>query len=341
MDLYALSASPPEIHDLVWIPLKVDRRSLSRDQIFAFQETVETWRRKQLHLPTHSPTEHDQLGGVGSDRHVIDSLVIPPNVRKTTSAEVCILEGTCELYLARATWTLSLLGHDPEENELSAYSHCYQAMSWIGTAAIMQESPEASPQEGSRQHCEILERGLLPILYLLGQMSPKQEWRRWVIERMERIKNEGLYDGHALAKTLRILRIFEMRDTLDSPSEPDRLPRPRRRIVPMLVPDPTGCGFTAYYFCPESNETRGDLYNPLGRACWSNGPSQMSSSPDIEFLSSQQTYAGTSVDDWLLAQKPVQDWLDRAGDPGFDLDRALSDHISNSRLLRAIQDQEP
>jgi len=77
---------------------------------------------------------------------------------------------------------LSLLGDDSVRNELAAYFYSYEAMRSVATII---NSPKGVNEHGDGYlPCEAVGTGLIPMLYITGQFSPRPDWLRWIMEQL-------------------------------------------------------------------------------------------------------------------------------------------------------------
>lgn len=338
-EVLEIGSSSPEIEALIWDPLAASTTSISVEKISAFTDTVRDWMR--IHADEIPQLDPDKNGESDTpDGHIaFDLFQIPPEPYAATSVDVCLVGALCEYYLARIEWRLSFVYDKSKIQESSAYTHCHRALAWIHTASTILRSGNDRLNQ-SRLACERLNGGFLPILFMLGQMSPRMEWLRWTMGQMKSIGREGLLRGTSMSEALGALPAFETSCISDIPSLLDSWPPPNARSVCILLPDCDGGGHRAYYARPKpagnGSQNRNEVsYRPLGTVKWAAQGGGSDRTPDLSFYKSNNEHDLPLASEWLRSSEVAREWFLRNESPEFSLELALADH-RNSVLLREV-----
>lgn len=191
-------------------------------------------------------------------------------------------------------------------------------MAWIGTANRILEGSEGSSAtliSSERLHC-----GFLSILYLLGRMSPRADWLRWIVGQMKKIGQEGLVDGRILAESLGALPVFEVCNNLDMPSLLDRYPSPVGRCLSIVLPDPKTEGYIASYWQLEFTRTihsagHDSRYHLIGNVCWRPEVDNARRKPAISLYSPNEDVKVPLDQEWLRRQEIGNLWSSQSSPP--------------------------
>jgi hypothetical protein len=334
----------PDVKNLIWDPLTMHERTVLPRRITAFQEQLSSWTMANSHV--FSQFDAQILGDPNMEWSCddVDMLPMPPRPYTDVSSHLCVLAALHGFYMARTLWALSLVGghHDDERHYLAAYRHTYGVMRLVAT--IISNGEGVNDKGEGYVACETLGIGLLPIMHSLGQCCPSPTWLRWIMEQSSRLGQEGLFNGEIFAKNLNALYTFEMFSNLDSSSMLQHFPPPSSRVISVLIPAQDGQDYMGFYAGPEPPEHgRGDAmprYHPLGHARWSNVRRGGTTKPDIEIYDEQRKLAQPFTRIWLLEQEVSVSWTAWSANVGFNLDRALRDHISGSCLENAVYEQD-
>ncbi|KAJ9601879.1 hypothetical protein H2200_013628 [Cladophialophora chaetospira] len=343
LDLLDFADRHPEVNHLIWDPLAVYERTISPNSITTFRQHFNNW---TISNNPFSQFDSQTLGAlqVECDWDAIDRLVIPPRPYADAPAHRCVFAAVHSFYMARMYWVLSLSGngHEDEKCYLGAYHYIYEVMRSVAT--IINHGQGVNDMGEGYLACETLGVGLLPLMHILGQCCPKPTWLRWIMEQLSGLGQEGLFNGHVLAKSLNALYTFEMSNNLDSSSMLDHFPPPSSRVISVLLPELDGQSYTAFYASPSFRQ-QGQVdvtlqYVPLGHARWLNVRRGGTTKPNIEMYTEERKHAEPFTRSWLLEQKVSIEWTTWSTQVGFNFDRALRDHISGSCLENAVYEQE-
>ena len=335
--LQDIAESHPEVQELVWDPLLLFEESVLPSQISNFLEQLSNWVLDNDHLLSEFEAQIFNKLNADCGWSFIDALPIPPRPYAATSSPLCLFAATHSFYMARIFWASSLLGdeHEREKHYLTAYCYLYEHLR--ATATIISNGEGVNDKGEGYLACETLDIGLLPMLHLLGQCCPRPSWLRWIMEQLIHLRQEGLFNGDVLAKSLNALYTFEMSNNLDSSSMLDRFPPPTSRVIAVLLPELDGQSYTAFYASPASRENA--QHYPIGHARWTNVRRGGTAKPDIEMYSEQRKLLEPFTRSWVLKQRASQEWMTWSTHASFSLDRALHDHISGSCLENAVYEQ--
>jgi hypothetical protein len=339
--LLDLADQDPAIRSLLWDPWALHAtsydRPISSDTLLAFREQLVNW-----------ATTHDVFSQFGSltlqgnlsncDWSKVDNLQLPPPPY-TVPSPLCLVACLHSFYMSRICWALSIIDHDRMATtfELYSYFYSYEVMRCIstinnGTIGVVNEKGEGYLP------CESVRFGFVPMLHIIGQCCPRPLWLQYLMGQLSWLGREGIFDGRVLARSLNALYTFEMSNNLDSSSLLDRFPPPASRIVTVLLPELGGQSYVAFYAAPDNSDPKVThrRYYPVGHARWVHVRRVGNSKPDIEMYNDQRKFAAPFSREWLSTLQVVQDWIAWANQTGFNLDRALRDHISGSCLEKAI-----
>ncbi|KAJ5088911.1 hypothetical protein N7456_012527 [Penicillium angulare] len=325
--LLEFTSADLDLKHLVWCVYAAHYKTVSKEKVMAFLKALENWR-------TNNSSALDDLGSahfLPSQPHFsyqsLAKLEFPPPPYANLPEDSCLPLALYTFYRARLLWALCLLGDPNGELELETYFHIYQFLRYTRTALIY-SSHLTSKGNGL---CENLRIGFSPLLYLAGRCCPTPLWIRWIIEELEGIKHEGVFQSKAFATTLDILLSLE-HDNLGivNPSSfAQRLVTPGSRIVALFVPGIDGRSYEAYYARP--NETGQDtkmdfIVSKVAR--WADAATEKS--PVIQ---DYEAIAQLFSREWLMQQPLVQKWLAWNYDSEFDFNQVIQDHITGNRLL--------
>lgn len=124
--------------------------------------------------------------------------------------------------MGRASWALSVGGHNAEMNELIAYIYFHDAIRWSLSSYAEVEHFRKNP--GTILPCESLTDGLIPMMYMMGMCCPLISWLQSVIEYLSLLGQGGLMNGKLLGRCLNTMYLFELHSGDDSSSLLTRFP---------------------------------------------------------------------------------------------------------------------
>lgn len=330
--LVALLFVNDAITDMVWASWRLRDVTGLEEKISSFQRQLRDWKSRNCQsLPLIEPegTEADASPSGWYD------LVIPPPSVPSATPRACLASALYCFAMARTMWAKSQLGIEEESHEQSAYVYFYQTMRFATTISDI----AAIPGEDLHLPCEMLHVGLLPVLHITGQCSPTPVWRRWIVQHIKHIGQEGVFHGPSLAINLEMLHNMEMdRDQNESLAVQGRYPTPASRVVSVLIPEADGCHYTSYYAGVRRSTGPGGssriLYCPIGHARWTKTGPDGEAQPQVTGYAGMQTTVVSTASDWLRIQAPVRGWVDWADSGDSSIDSLLRDHILGGELTR-------
>lgn len=349
---YALDKviSDADMEDLIWTPSLMHGRQMAPSSIRYLQDRLREWLRdysKQLPEQLVNPHSAIQSSQKFTDELKSDTLPIPSlPYRDFSDHSTCLAAAALyNFYMGRTMWALCILSDDAAEaNESLAYFYFYEALrltvSQLDNAITTSATAADSTQHTNHEYIpsEALKPGLLAMLHVIGQCSPRPSWLRWIIGLIRQIGQEGLVCGEALATSLSLLHTFEMYNNIDTLVTIPTFLAPTERVILVLIPEAGGRHYLCYYARPKpvgadvaNDEPR--IYEPVGHARWaSSSADEGRKKPEVNI------YGADSVTepftrDWLLKQPAACDWGTWSAGSDFDLDRAVHNHINGSRLL--------
>ncbi|PYH48155.1 Zn(II)2Cys6 transcription factor domain-containing protein [Aspergillus saccharolyticus JOP 1030-1] len=307
-----------EVRELIWNPIALHLRPWLTTTVGRVLRRLEDWR--DFHQTALSKLNDDtQAAPQRFTRRTIDSLDIPPRPLSTVQEDEYLYLALYTFYQARLHWALALRNNtNRTQSELTAYRYLYQHMRLLAAVLVNRSSIKIMSLM-----CESLRVGFAPMLHLLGSLCPCRSWVRWIITALKDLGCHGLFDGPAFATSLEVWLTMQTHEDQGR----EWLPAPRSRVIEVLVPCHAGRGRVAWYARPRT----GSGHTPCAVARWS-APTT-TNEPEIEFLDTIQTFDW----EWVLEQQVVKDWIDWAGDGGFDPEVVLRDHIEGGRLMQRDQ----
>lgn len=343
-DLLDFAGAYPDVNDLIWNPWMIYERVVPPNRISLFQSQLSNWAAVN---GVFSQFDSQLLKNpvMECDWEDVNVLALPPPPFFGKLSPLGLIAAIYSFFMARTLWALSLFDHDiqNEQNYLLAYCYTYEAMRSVAT--IVANGERVNDMGEGYVACETLGNGLVPMLHILGQCCPRPAWLQWIMEQMTTLKQEGLFNGVVLAKSLNALYTFEVSNNIDSSSLLDRFPQPTARVISVIIPGLDGQSFICFYASPDSRDPLHDTgarpYYPIGHAQWSEVRRGGSTKPVIDMYNEQRRFSQPFTKSWILEQQVAHDWLNWSTSlgVGFNLDRALRDHINGSCLENAIYQQ--
>ncbi|KAF2166472.1 hypothetical protein M409DRAFT_23111 [Zasmidium cellare ATCC 36951] len=343
-----------DMEALIWDPWAAhERPAAPANDILRLKQRLQGWRTKYIkHLPQQL-VESD-LNTLPDFRDELESDALPmpppPYTGSSTSSACLVVAALYNFYMGRAMWSLALLETDESESyETSAYFYFYECLRFVATqlhgiALNDGETTSGNPQASDRYiPSEGLKPGLLAMMHIIAQCSPRSSWFQAIVDMIRRVGYEGLVCGEPLAISLIFLQAFETCSGVQLSVQD--YPPPAERVIMVLIPETNGRNYLCYYARPMSSgdakRSRGQarVYEPIGHGRWSN-----SSSSDDKTKPEVKVYSADHADerftkDWLLRKQVAREWLDWSMDSEFDLCRALRNHIDGSRPLSSTHGQ--
>ncbi|KAJ5259628.1 hypothetical protein N7478_012609 [Penicillium angulare] len=316
-----------DLKHLVWCVYAAHYKTVSKEKVLAFLKALDNWRTNNLPALDNLEPEHLLPSHQNSSYQNLGKLEFPPPCYSNLPEDSCLPLALYTFYRARLLWALCLLGDPKGELELETYFHIYQFLRYTRTALI---SPNHS-KFNRNPLCENLRIGFSPLLYLAGRCCPTASWLRWIIQELEGIKHEGVFQSKAFATTLDILLSLENKNicTWNPSFFGHKFVPPGSRIVALFVPGLDGRSYEAYFARPAetADDTKGDfIVSKVAR--WSDATAETSPvSQDYKAL--QQLFSR----EWLMQQPLVRKWVAWSYDSEFDFNKVIQDHITGNRLL--------
>ncbi|KAL4880765.1 hypothetical protein BJY04DRAFT_218922 [Aspergillus karnatakaensis] len=336
--LLDIVAGDPDIKGLLWTPcnpyLSSNHETSSlRWRVLGLLEQVSAWAANNQPLFHRLSIERWIVKLQNLTYKTTTTYTLPPEPILGISEEECILLEVYTFFKARLTWALSIMEDDSSSHELEAYHYLYQHLQIIAT---MLERNLEPTKECQIRTCERLKIGLAPMLYILGHCCPNPIWLRWIISALEETSSHGLFDSDACATSLHILLTLEKTAPVARTQNVVRYPRPSRRVISVLYPRRDGKGYTVYYAGTRDSVhgNSGIAHCPLGAASWFNTARR--DEIELELFDDKQPEIFDI--NWLMAQPAMRNWRDWMQGSKFNLDMALADHISGTRLIHDVDD---
>ena len=332
--LVDLVSQDGDIEQLIWSPLMAASRRIPAAVIEGYEEKLREWR--ELHIYTLPEIDSD-LALENMLRHNWDKYTMPPAAYSSAPPHTCLTAAHFNFYMGRIRWALCLLGQDAERNEQAAYFYFYEAMRFAATHA---SGPiQVKDVNDSYVPHEALKYGFLPLLHITGLCSPRPSWSRWIRELCNHIEHEGVFKGDTLGINLDCLHTFEMYSNEQAPAVLEKFPKAADRVICQMIPGIDGRNFVSYFARPKpgSDPQRDGLtaYQVLGHAKWRCYFGEFPCCPEIELYDQKRTSMESFSLDWLANTQSGLDWLTWSTNAEFNMDRAIQDHISGTRLLPA------
>ncbi|KAL6241784.1 hypothetical protein RBB50_011317 [Rhinocladiella similis] len=325
------------VADLVWNPFVKNIQEIPSDRIKSFLLEVEDWKNR-FNDPSLKSAAQQYPSGLS--RRDIDGLLSTQLQRPQHTYQSALTAALYHFCMARLMWALSRVNADDEVYELSAYFHVnevIQLSNYSDTTVVGQ-----SPDQDHWVFGEALDIGFSAMLYLCGQCCPCNLWRDFIIERLQLIGREGLYNGPAFATALTVVRGFEPVSNTAAlhSSMLGRLGPPRSRVIPLLFTEKDRHGFKLYLLGPMPNKNDPVLgdYEVLSLSQWTTDQQGAMKEPLIEAFGENSTSPGSPASperpgsEWLLSQSVINDWMDTFRSSEFDVELAIRDHITGVRL---------
>lgn len=244
-----------------WYP-KADRPS--REELLGFYNEMLLWKSTSpatfasyLELEDFQPSSMAEL----------HELPIPPEPFPSSSTDAALNIVMYNAYLGCSLAMVATTDEDATAREIEIFRLAYQNMR-ICVGLI----------QGSYKPVEALNMGISIYLYHGARRCFSPAWQQWTISalRSDRLRREGLSNGHAFANTLDIMNQvqFSRQSDMPSPSSNDPYKSPlgsiRDRLVPMLMPRGDDGRFTAFYlrYGTSAEDSDERTVRVLARASW-------------------------------------------------------------------------
>lgn len=343
LDLVSIDA---RIETAIWGTVPFWFNPLPRNVLHEMQSSLQDWAQEnQPKLLDFQPST-DSIPPRGG-AHWESRYPLPPTPYLSASAPVSVTAALYYFFIGRTCWALALLDDDDDSvtaNEQAAYDFFYQSLR-VTETLVSNRARSQSSTPSRYIPCEMLQPGLLHMLYIIGQCSPTPSWLRYTANHLNDIKHEGLMHGWVMAQSLEIFHALQYRDSRGI----YQYPAPSYRAVCFLVPQSERPGFVCYYAQRRSDSghsRRNKHYNYLGiaRLGYTN-----TSMDQLSNNRSMQDYAlvdaPTDKDialtaDWLRGCRIMQDWQRRLDTVDFSTDQAIHDHVSGGHLYPAVSSTE-
>jgi hypothetical protein len=331
--LVDLLAGSCEIKELVWSPIAAYARNTSAEKLIDFEQNLVSWR--NIHLCILPELDTDSALNVMLV-YKWSQFAIPPPPYTSTTPHKSLAAAHYNFYRARVKWTLMLLGQDVLRNKSIAEFYFYEALRHAVSHMVVRTA--ADHDEDTYIPCEALKVGLLPVLHITGLCSPQPLWLEFIKEVSDQIIQEGVIKGHTFATNLDCLHRFELhRSDGEISTTLEWYPEPPLRVICQLVPETDGRHFTSFFAAPAAGsnpqESGLDAYRVIGHARWRCDYREGPCTPVFNMYDSANLESFSM--DWLYNTQSALDWLSWSQEKEFNIDRALEDHISGTRLLLA------
>lgn len=326
--LLEFTSADLDLKHLVWCVYAAHYKTVSKEKILAFLQALDDWKINNSNALRMVKMENSPSDPVNCSYQDLGNLPFPPACYDQIPRDSCLALALYTFYKARLLWALCLVDDRDGSIELNAYFHVYQFLRYTRTALTTstQSASEATlPSENLRI-------GFSPLLYLAGRCCPTSSWLRWVIQELETVGQEGLYQNQSFATTLDVLLLLEehaIRTSKPSPGGERFVPASARTIA-LFIPDIDGRSFEAYYARPQESSTNDERFIISRIARWSDvkGPGP--------FIQDYEVYQQPFSTEWLSDQPLVQKWVDWSCNPEFDLNQVIQDHITGNRALLEV-----
>lgn len=324
-DLLNIVSTDSDIMQTIWGPISPHFVEISEEKLVAFLGLLKEWK-----ITNESVFQRFEIEGLLSNSTSValedfDNLPFPPHPHSGLPKPFCLSFALYAFFNGRILWALSLVRNEARTTELDAYWHLYQMFKLYITAINNQTTVETD----FYHPCEALRVDFTPMLYLAGHCCPKPSWLRWIIYELGNVGKGGLCNSNSFATNLDVLSSLEKSVKLYSGLVlVEHFPPPSERIVTVVLPDLSGRNFVAYYAAPRSDADKrsNKKYDLLCTANWSSSGSNPR--PSVE---TDQPH-GLFSREWLMEQPLVKEWISLSQVHGFNLDQALHNHISGSKL---------
>ncbi|PTB69605.1 hypothetical protein BBK36DRAFT_1111079 [Trichoderma citrinoviride] len=333
------------IHSEIWstAPTQQEPSALLKN-VYRFQKELRQWLEYHVEDYPYLETDTTALANLEADGEC--HYPIPPSPFLALSSELCFTGALYNFIMARVSWTLCLYdkSQDAKKLESEAYMYFYQAMRFAATYAMNTSKtlPNTTYSTNTFVTSEELDRSFLPMLYIIGQCSPRPSWLRWIAQLMKQIGEQGLFNGFVLSASLQVFHKMEQSHNLLSTDGIERYPSPALRIISTLIPETNAQGFVCFYAKPSrfnSGWANRDvpLYYPVAQARFSTElDDDNAAKREIEMYDEQRSMEEQFTSGWILGRPVASGWKSRFGEVGFDLDHVLHDHINGGRLLPMV-----
>lgn len=322
------------VADLVWSPFVKDVQQIPVDKIKSVQSEIEDWKNRYNDPSLRSAPEQYPSG---LSRRDIDALLTTPHSRHAHTYQSALTAALYHFCMARLMWALARISEKEEVYELSAYYHVNEIVQLSSFAG--KNTDGLGRDQDHWVLGESLEVGFTTLLYLSGMCCPSNFWRDFIIQRLQAIAREGLFNGPAFATSLTVLRKFDMASASAATTHsslPDRLGPPRSRAIPLLFTQKDGHNFVLYILGPSPERLDSVLgeYEVLCEAHWKVNEDGRQEEPTVrDFDDTLSPGRATRPDSqWLLNQPIIGDWMDTFRSSGFDIDLAIHDHIKGTAV---------
>ncbi|KAJ5988516.1 hypothetical protein N7481_003726 [Penicillium waksmanii] len=330
--LLEFTSADLDLKHLIWCVYAAHYKTASREKILAFLQALDDWKTYNSTLFQTMKADDFQPDLDEFSYQGLGKFPFPPLPHKHTSWESCLVLALYSFYKARLLWALCLLGDQDRKIELDSYFHVYELLRYTRTALTISHRSSSL----SMVMCENLRIGFSPLLYLAGRCCPSAPWLRWIIQELENVGPEGIFQNKQFAATLDLLLSLEELKTRDLHLSSDgaNFVHPSMRTIAVFIPDIDGRSFEAYYgrLRGSSSDNGNDTQFALSKvAHWLQ--TTKDSEPSIE---DYEIYPQPFSPNWLMEQPIVKKWLDWSCVTEFDLNQVIQDHIAGNRLLLEI-----
>lgn len=334
-ELLTMTRTNEDMEQLIWNPIAAYELRVSAVDILGFQKQLLNWETRHRNLLPDLDMVAGTNGPLGADWQTYP---LPPRVCPAVLLHAKLAAAHYNFYMARMEWALCILNESPEDNEMSAYFHFYQAM-----RCTVRQSEEQNNDANLRDtYCapERLKVGFLPLLHIIGQCCPQPSWSHWIRNTCGLLQQEGIFKGHTFSTNLDCFRAFDMHSRRNSHSTPDRYPAPASRVICQLIPEPDGRHYVSYFARFKFDESpisiRPKRYSILGHARWRCYQGEHPCNPDLHMYGEE--ICVTDWLEWLSGRPAAVAWREWATHTDFDMKQALQDHINGARLLSSTED---
>lgn len=335
-----------KVETAIWGTVPFWFNPLSRNVLQEMQNSLQDWAQEHhpelLDFRPSTDSIYPRSGAQWESRYPL-----PPMPYLSASVPVSVTAALYYFFIGRTWWALALLDDDDDNvtaNEHLAYDFFYESLRVTETLAYNRTRSQ-SFAPSSYIPCEMLQPGLVPMLYIIGQCSPTPSWLRHITDHLNGIKHEGLMHGWVMAQSLEIFQALQYQDSRSVFQNH----APSYRPICFLVPQCDRPGFVCYYAQRRGDSgysRRSRFYNYLGIAHL--GYTSTSMDHFSKHMSMQDyTLIDTPTDkdialtaDWLRGCRIMQDWQRRLDTADFSTDQAIHDHASGGHLYPAVSSTE-
>lgn len=286
---------------IVWAPWYDAAVRPSKDTLLQFQAELIRWKNTSLFtFPNANEDDHDITAAKTVALH---SLSIPPAPKQIGKHDAAINAAIFNTYMACSLAMLS--AHEEYKNEeAKVFWYVYQNLCIAESLTTANDNKANFVQD--------LDIGICLPLYLGFRRCYSESWQRWTISKLLQIGQEGLYDGHAFANTLQILRQvqakLEMSVYTNTGCASSPLGPLNERIVPLLLPKDDDGTFHAYFAKPLTGNLDSATKLPVAaKASWTTNTSGNIVNLTVHFFDNEAPAEGQmSLDAYLAWRRSVE-----------------------------------